>query len=274
MISINNTGMPRAMLINDLSCIGKCSLSVALPIVSACGVEAVALPTVLLSTHTGGFEGYAVRDMTEEMRAFAAHWRSMNVKFDCIYTGFFGSVEQILLTESIIRDFRGEDTVVIVDPVLGDNGRLYPCFSDEYVEEMRRLMRLADVITPNLTEAAILTDSAMDTAPRTLLTKLNVPNVIVTGVRRNNGIGYAARFGDEITEINTPYVPLTLHGTGDVFASAFCGKLTADPQRDMALALASAADFCYSCVRETVKRQPAHWYGLCFEDVLKKGALK
>lgn len=274
MTTINKTGMPRAMLINDLSCIGKCSLSVALPIVSACGVEAVALPTVILSTHTGGFEGFAAREMTEEMRTFAAHWRSIGVKFDCIYTGFFGSVEQINLTEKLIHDFGGDDTVVIVDPVLGDNGRLYPCFSDEYVEAMRRLTALADVITPNLTEAAILAGLPFDTAPETILARLNVPNVIITGVRREGRIGYLSRFGGEKCEISTPYVPLALHGTGDVFASAFCGRLMADPQRDMQLALAAAADFCYGCVRETVKRQPSHWYGLSFEDMLKKGALR
>lgn len=273
MTSINNTGMPRAMLINDLSCIGKCSLSVGLPIVSACGVEAVALPTALLSTHTGGFEGYAVRDTTEEMRAFAAHWKSMDVKFDCIYTGFFGSVEQIALTESIIHDFGGGDCIIMVDPVLGDNGRLYPCFSDEYVRAMRRLIRHADVICPNLTEAAILTGLPLDTAPRALLDKLEAPNVIITGVRSERGIGYLARLNGEISEINTPYVPLSHHGMGDVFASALCGKLLSNPEHDMALALASAADFCFACVRETVKRQPAHWYGLCFEDVLKRGAL-
>ena len=182
MTTINETGMPRAMLINDLSCIGKCSLSVALPIVSACGVEAVALPTVILSTHTGGFEGFAAREMTEEMRTFAAHWRSIGAKFDCIYTGFFGSVEQINLTEKLIHDFGGDDTVVIVDPVLGDNGRLYPCFSNEYVEAMRRLTAHADVITPNLTEAAILAGLPFDTAPETILARLNVPNVIITGV--------------------------------------------------------------------------------------------
>ena len=258
MTTINETGMPRAMLINDLSCIGKCSLSVALPIVSACGVEAVALPTVILSTHTGGFEGFAAREMTEEMRTFAAHWRSIGVKFDCIYTGFFGSVEQINLTEKLIHDFGGDDTVVIVDPVLGDNGRLYPCFSDEYVEAMRRLTALADVITPNLTEAAILAGLPFDTAPETILARLNVPNVIITGVRREGRIGYLSRFGGEKCEISTP----------------FCGKLMADPQRDMQLALAAAADFCYGCVRETVKRQPSHWYGLSFEDMLKKGALR
>ncbi|MEI3061832.1 MAG: PfkB family carbohydrate kinase [Oscillospiraceae bacterium] len=250
------------------------ALSVALPIVSACGVEAVALPTVILSTHTGGFEGFAAREMTEEMRAFAAHWRSIGVIFDCIYTGFFGSVEQINLTEKLIHDFGGDDTVVIVDPVLGDNGRLYPCFSDEYVEAMRRLTALADVITPNLTEAAILAGLPFDTAPETILARLNVPNVIITGVRREGRIGYLSRFGGEKCEISTPYVPLALHGTGDVFASAFCGKLMADPQRDMQLALAAAADFCYGCVRETVKRQPSHWYGLSFEDMLKKGALR
>lgn len=273
MTSINNTGMPRAMLINDLSCIGKCSLSVSLPIISACGVEAVALPTMLLSTHTGGFEGYAAREMTAEMRDFAAHWRSMGVKFDCIYTGFFGSVEQISLTESIIRDFGGKDTVIIVDPVLGDNGRLYPCFSDEYVEAMRRLITLANVITPNMTEAAILCGLPTDSSPAALLQKLPTPNSIITGVRREGSIGYLARLGGKTLEISTPYVPMNLHGTGDVFTSAFCGKLLEDPERDMAHALASAANFCYGCIRETVKRQPSHWYGLCFEDMLKKGAL-
>ena len=130
------------------------------------------------------------------------------------------------------------------------------------------------MITPNLTEAAILAGLPFDTAPETILARLNVPNVIITGVRREGRIGYLSRFGGEKCEISTPYVPLALHGTGDVFASAFCGKLMADPQRDMQLALAAAADFCYGCVRETVKRQPSHWYGLSFEDMLKKGALR
>ena len=149
--SVNETGMKRAMLINDLSCLGKCSLSVGLPIVSACGVEAVALPTAVLSTHTGGFEGYVVRDMTEDMRVFAAHWKAMGVRFDCIYTGFFASAEQIDVARQVIRDFSDSCTLVMVDPVLGDNGRLYPCFDQEYVARMRPLCAMAHVITPNYT---------------------------------------------------------------------------------------------------------------------------
>ena len=146
MTDINGTGMKRAALINDLSCIGKCSLSVALPIISAFGAEAVALPTAVLSTHTGGFGEYVMRDMTQEMREFIAHWKRLNVKFDCIYTGFFSSIEQMEISAQFIRDFGGDGCLIIVDPVLGDDGALYGCFSDDFVAHMRALCRLAEVV--------------------------------------------------------------------------------------------------------------------------------
>ena len=266
--TINDTGIKRAALINDLSCIGKCSLSVALPIVSACGVEAVALPTAVLSTHTGGFEGYVVRDMTEEMRSFAAHWKQMGVHFDCIYTGFFGSLRQISLAEQFIREFADSKTLILVDPVLGDNGKIYGCFSDAYVIAMRRLCSLAHVITPNPTEAALLTGSAMDTPAEELLEKMSTPSAILTGVRRGDEIGYLARLGEEQVEIFKRFVPVSLHGTGDVFASALCGELLGEnSQRE---ALQKAADFCDECIRETEARLPGHWYGLAFEPVLNR----
>ena len=266
---VNGSGMKRMALLNDLSCFGKCSLSVAMPILSACGVETVPLPTAILSTHTAdGFGSYVMRDMTDEMKAFAAHWKKLDVKFDGICTGFFASAEQIRFAESFLRDFGGEDTLIVVDPVLGDNGALYGCFSEEYVQAMRTLCKAARLITPNRTEAALLAGCSMDTDVNELLEKLPVENVIITGVRRGEEIGYCARLDGAYMELFKPCLPGTLHGTGDVFVSALCGELMNG--RDMPDALTRAADFCDRCVRKTAARGEAHWYGLAFEDVLKE----
>lgn len=268
MIDINSTGIKRAALINDLSCIGKCSLSVALPIVSAYGIEGVALPTAVLSTHTGGFENYVVRDMTADMRAFAQHWKSMNVKFDCIYTGYFGSLEQIELAQQFIRDFGEKDCLVVIDPVLGDNGRLYNGFTAEYVQKMRALCAMADVITPNFTEAVLLSGMDMNADGCALADALEVKNVIITGVRRGDDVGYTARFGEQRAEFFRPWLHAVMHGTGDVFTSALCGEYMSGAE---ALGgFIAAAEFCDECIQETMKHQPNHWYGLAFEPVLKK----
>ena len=147
MKSVNPCGLMRAALINDLSCFGKCSLSVAIPILSSYGVETVPLPTAILSTHTGGFTGFVVQNMTENMRLFAAHWKKLGVKFDAIITGYCCTVEQIKLTAEFIRSFSDTDTLVIVDPVLGDHEALYTGFTDAHVDAMRELCSLADLIT-------------------------------------------------------------------------------------------------------------------------------
>ena len=139
---VNGSGMKRMALLNDLSCFGKCSLSVAMPILSSYGVETVPLPTAILSTHTAdGFGSYVMRDMTDEMKAFAAHWRQLQIKFDGICTGFFGSVEQMHFAKDFLRDFAGEDTIVVVDPVLGDNGALYGCFTESTCRRCARCAR-------------------------------------------------------------------------------------------------------------------------------------
>lgn len=266
---VNGSGMKRMALLNDLSCFGKCSLSVAMPILSSYGVETVPLPTAILSTHTAdGFGSYVMRDMTDEMKAFAAHWRQLQIKFDGICTGFFGSVEQMHFAKDFLRDFAGEDTIVVVDPVLGDNGALYGCFTEEYVQAMRALCESAQLITPNRTEAALLAGCGMDSPIGTLLKALTVENVIITGVHRGEEIGYCARLNGVWMEIFKPCLPGTLHGTGDVFVSALCGELMAG--RAAADALSRAADFCDRCVRKTAARGEAHWYGLAFEDVLKE----
>ncbi len=272
MTDINATGMKRAALINDLSCIGKCSLSVALPIVSAFGVEGVALPTAVLSTHTGGFENYVIHDMTPQMHAFAAHWKRMNAKFDCVYTGFFSSVEQIDIAREFVRDFGGEDCLVIVDPVLGDNGALYDCFTAEYIAAMRALAAGADVITPNHTEAALLAGLPMDADADALIgalgDTLGVRNIIITGMRRGGEVGYEARLGHERAEFYRPWQSTVMHGTGDVFTSALCGELMRG--RAPEAAFTAAAEFCDECIQETVRRQPGHWYGLAFEEILRR----
>ena len=264
---VNGSGMKRAALLNDLSCFGKCSLTVAAPVVSAWGVEAVPLPTAVLSAQTA-FPGYIMRDFTREMEEFSAQWETLGLEFDCIYTGFFANGAQIDFARRFIERFAKDDTLILVDPVLGDNGALYGCFGPEQVEKMRQLCRMAHVITPNRTEAALLAGCAMDAGAEELLQKLSVPNVIITGVRRGGEIGYCARLNGEYRELFKPCLPHTLHGTGDVFVSALCGELMNG--KTLLRALGDAADFCDECVRKTAARGEAHWYGLAFEDVLKE----
>lgn len=271
MVSVNGSGMKRAVLFNDLSCVGKCSLTAALPIVSAWGVEGVPMPTAVLSAQTV-FPDYILRDFTPEMEGFARHWRQLEVEFDGIYTGFFANGGQIRFARDFIRQFRRPDTLILVDPVLGDNGQLYGCFGPEQTEEMRQLCRMAHVITPNRTEAALLTGLPADAPTQALLDgleeQLGTKNAVITGVHRGEKIGYTARLEGQELSLWYPRAPQTMHGTGDVFAAALCGALLEG--RDMPAALEQAADFCNACVEKTLLRQPAHWYGLAFEDVLRE----
>lgn len=266
MHDLNATGLKRAALITDLSCLGKCSLSVGLPILSAYGAEAVALPTAVLSTHTDGFGEYTLRDMTEDMKAIIMQWKRLKLRFDCIYTGFFASLEQLSVAEEFIHDFGGEGCLVIVDPILGDNGALYSCFSPAHVDAMRRLCRAADIITPNRTEAQLLTGLGEGCGADALLSALETPNAIVTGVRRGDEIGYAARLDGGYHELFRPYLNAVLHGTGDVFTSALCGELLRGAP--LPAAFVAAADFCDRCIAATAPRLASHWYGLAFEEVL------
>lgn len=267
MKAVNPCGLKRAALINDLSCFGKCSLSVSMPILSSYGIETVPLPTALLSTHTGGFTGYVVQDTTEAMRAFAAHWKQVGVQFDCIATGYCCSPEQIRLAAEFIRSFADGRTLVVVDPVLGDHGRLYSGFTDAHVDAMRELCSLADLITPNRTEAALLAGLSFSSADETLLYAQQVKDVVITSVGSEGRIGYLARLDGRVTLVQKESVDMAVHGAGDVFTSALSGELLSGqaPQT----ALLRAADFCDSCIHETAKRQPGHWYGLAFEPVLK-----
>ena len=258
MKSVNDTGMKRAALINDLSCLGKCSLSVALPILSAAGMEAVALPTAILSTHTGGFDGYVMRDMTEEMQAFIAHWQRIGVHFDCIYTGFFSSVRQIEIARQFIQDFAQEDTLVLVDPVMGDDGCLYSTYTPGMMQGMSCLCEKADVITPNVTEACFLTGTAFCDTSEWLeketeayaarlcekLCRFGTEKIVVTGIHfghnRIGTYGYdAAQHGGQAFLYGTEYVSHAYPGTGDFFASVLLGELMRGKPFDRAVVRAS-----------------------------------
>ena len=150
--------MKRIVSIQDISCFGKCSLTVALPIISAMGIEACPVPTAVLSTHTGGFTGYTYRDLTNDIPSIADHWKSLDLKFDAVATGYLGSFEQIKIVSDFFDKFKTDDNLIIVDPVMGDKGHFYAGFTEDFALEMKKLCSKADVIVPNLTEAAQLLD--------------------------------------------------------------------------------------------------------------------
>lgn len=272
--------MKRVVAVNDMSCFGKCSLTVALPVISAFGVEAVPLPTAILSTHTGGFSGFTCLDMTEEMKKIIAHWKTIGFRVDGIYTGYFTGGGQIDIALDFIRDFSNPDTVVIVDPVMADNGRLYTGFDMAFKEDMKRLCAVSDVITPNITEALLLAGMeysdivTRDTLERCFagLESIGVRRAVITGVRLNAAeIGYAWRdfVSGGAGEIFYPYEHMRLHGCGDVFASVLCGGLVKKNGFDSAVS--KAAEFTERCIHTTEADIENHWYGMKFEKNLREG---
>ena len=153
----------RVLTIQDISCVGQCSMTVALPIISACGLETAVLPSAVLSTHTGGFKGFTCHDLTEDFPAIGAHWEKEKIKFDAVYTGYLGSVKQVEYVLQIMQSAAKSSCQKIVDPAMGDNGKLYPAFNDDYVAAMRNLCAKADIVIPNITEASFLTRVAYKT---------------------------------------------------------------------------------------------------------------
>ena len=241
---MNKEQQKRVAAIHDLSGFGKCSLTVALPILSAAGIETSALPTAILSTHTGGILGYTYRDLTEDMRPFMKHWKELDIRFDAVYSGFLGSFEQLDIVKEFFSLFKREDNLILVDPVMGDNGELYKIFTPKFAKGMRSLCEKADIIVPNLTEAALLLGEPYQAGPYTKayidgilhkLSQLGPKQVVLTGVYFDEKELGAATFDMErnATEyVLTEKIPGYYHGTGDVFASAllsgllnnFCGN--------------------------------------------------
>lgn len=265
----------RALAIHDISCIGRCSITVALPILSSVGVETAILPTAILSTHTAEFEGYTYLDMVSEMPQIKNHWRVLGEEFDAIYTGFLGSVEQIDIVAEVFDDFRRDDNLILVDPVMADSGKLYPVFTENMAVEMRKLCHKADLIIPNLTEAAFLLDEPYvggdhdEAYIRELLkrlTDLGCSKTLLTGVSFCEGRLGAACFDaekDEFSYHDGDYVDRIFHGTGDVFGSGLLSALMNG--FDLTEAMAVAVDYTRKCIEFTqTEGRPAH-YGPCFE---------
>ncbi|MEG1594204.1 MAG: pyridoxamine kinase [Oscillibacter sp.] len=269
---------PRVAAIHDLSGYGRCSLTVALPILSAMGVQCCPLPTAFLSTHTGGFEGFTFLDMTEEMPRVAAHWKKLGLQFQAVYSGFLGSAKQIDTVADFIRDFKGPDTVVVVDPVMGDHGKIYQTYTAAMCDGMARLAAAADVITPNLTEAALLLGLPYDTLERSergyraVVEELSLQgrrSVVLTGVslspEQTGAMCFDARDG-QTSAVQTNFVAHELHGTGDVFSSVLTGALVqgeALPQ-----AARRAAEFVRACAERTVAEELSLLEGVDFEPLL------
>ncbi len=266
---------PKILTIQDISCVGQCSLTVALPIISACGVETCILPSAVLSTHTAGFSGFTFRDLTDDMPDISRHWQKENIKFDGIYTGYLGSTKQIGYVIDIIKNHNKDGAKAIIDPAMADNGKLYPLFNQEYVEAMKGLCACADYVVPNITEAAFLTDMEYKTEYDRAyidemvekLVALGAKNVILTGVSYRAGYtGIVVFENGEYNYYEHEFLPNSCHGTGDIYASAFTGALIKGKTAFEAAKI--AADYTVECIKQTATEEN-HWYGAKFEPALK-----
>jgi len=268
----------RVVAIHDISCVGRCSLTVALPVLSAAGIETSVLPTAMLSTHTGGFTDFTYRDLTDEIMPIVKHWQSLNLRVDSIYTGYLGSPEQVDMVEQIFEIFRCEDMLILVDPVMGDHGRLYATFTEEYAAKMARLCAKADIIVPNLTEAAFMLgrpyiSSGYDRAyiEDTLkeLAALGPKMVILSGVSFEEGRVGAASYESETGEIAYYFadeIEGRYHGTGDVFASVLLGAILNGKSASQAIEI--AVSITVECIRRTKEAGTDVRYDVAFEPVI------
>lgn len=274
---------PRVAAIHDMSGFGRCSLTVAIPVLSAMGVQCCPLPTAYLSTHTGGFTGYTFLDMTDEMPKTAAHWAELGIHFDAVYTGFMGSEAQMDIVADFVRTFRRDDTTVFVcDPVMGDHGKIYKTYTPAMCAGMTRLAEMADVIVPNFTEAAVLLGEdysfhalAQDEAGcRSIVERLSrngERSVVLTGVSLRKGeIGVCLydRAGGGTEFLFDEFVGKEFHGTGDVFASVLTGALVQGKPLREAVRLAEA--FVRECAKQTMPQKLPAREGVDFEPVLWK----
>ncbi len=266
----------RILTIQDISCVGQCSLTVALPIISACGVECAVLPSAVLSTHTYGFKDYTFRDLTDDMPGIKEHFVKEGIKFNAIYTGYLGSSKQIDYVTDFFNETGADGCVKIVDPAMADNGNLYPGFDMEFVKAMRTLCGKADYILPNLTEACFLTNTEYKTEYDKeyidgiieKLIKLGAKNVIFTGVSYSEGTtGIVVFENGEYSYYRHEFLPGSCHGTGDIYASAFTGALVRGKSAYESARI--AANYTMDCIRATADEKD-HWYGAKFEPVLGK----
>ncbi len=267
----------QVLAIHDLSCVGRCSLTVALPVLSAAGLHVSVLPTALLSTHTGAFTGYTNLDLTQEMAKIYAHFQTLPLRFDGLYSGFLGSWEQLALVEDVFAHYRRADTLLLVDPVMADHGKLYATYTETLARDMGRLCRQADVIVPNLTEAAILLEASYREQPsfpqveamlRALHKRYGCRQAVITGILRDGLLGAAAYDAqrDCVFFHGQPPMDHVFYGTGDVLASALLAGLMRG--RSLSQATTLAVDFTYQSMLHTLDNGLPLRYGVAFEQAL------
>lgn len=264
----------RVLTIQDISCVGQCSLTVALPIISAAGHETCILPSAVLSTHTGGFTGYTFRDLTDDIPDIAAHWKKEGIAFDAIYTGYLGSARQIEYVKEIFSSLGKEGCVTLVDPAMADNGKLYPAFDSAFVEEMKSLAFSADIILPNITEACLLTGTGyresydgeyIDSLLENLRAQ-GAKTIVLTGVsysEKTTGVVVFDENGKRYYEHRK--ISRGSHGTGDIYASAFVGAYLGGKSTFESAGI--AAEYTVRCIENTID-DDSHRYGVKFEPVL------
>ena len=268
--------MKKILTIQDISCFGKCSLTVALPLLSSMGIETVILPTAVLSTHTL-FKDFTCKDLSDQLVPITDHWKKEGFTFDAIYTGYLGTEEEIDTVISIIENFRNESTLVFIDPAMGDNGKLYPAFNEHYAKKNAGLCAVADIADPNITEASYLTglpykETYTEDYVKELLLALaaigtKIP--ILTGVSLSEGktgaMGYDAD-RKEFFHYQNDRIPAAYHGTGDIFSSVLAGAFVLGIDRTNALKI--AADYTAHTIAETLKNPENPWYGVDFEATI------
>lgn len=270
--------MKKILTVQDISCLGKCSLTVALPLISAMGVETAILPTALLSTHTM-FKDFTFKDLSSQIKPITDHWKKEGIVFDALYTGYLGTIDQIELVKDLFKDFKKRDNIIFVDPVMADNGQLYPGFNQEYVKKNTELCALADVIVPNITEACFLTHTEYkeeydEKYIKELLIRLSylgAKKSVITGVSLHQGMtgfmGYDRETKDYFWFENK-YIDVSYHGTGDIFSSVSIGALMNGLSFYDAFKLASL--YTAYTINETLKNPHKPWYGVDFETTIKE----
>ena len=269
--------MKRILTIQDISCVGKCSLTVALPVISAFGVETSVLPTAVLSTHTA-FNGFTFRDLTDDLVDIKNEWKRQNIGFDAIYTGYLGSFRQLNIVSDLFDDFKDNNNFILVDPVMADNGVLYKGFDTKFAKAMSQLCKKADIIVPNLTEASFMLNVPYvasgyseqyikDLLRR--LTDLGSKQAVLTGVNLGNNelgvYGFDAEKNDYFYYFRE-HISKSFHGTGDVFASSLCGALSINKELEDALKI--AVDFTVESIIKTINNPNHNWYGVEFESAI------
>lgn len=269
--------MKRIVTIQDISCIGRCSLTVALPVISAMGIETAVIPTAVLSAHTA-FDNFTFRDLTEDIHLIEDHWKREKLAFNAMYTGYLGSFEQLKIVSEFFNNFKTQDNMIFIDPVMADNGVLYAGFTQEFALEMANLCSYADVIMPNLTEACFMLDIPYpgddydESYIKDILYKLSMlgaEKVVLTGISYEKELVGAVCYDsrqDEFFEYFNRQLPVRFHGTGDIFASACVGAMMND--LSMKEAIRIAVDYTLKSIEYTMADDDRRWYGVNFEQAI------